>query len=399
MNSNLPNDSAQVASQKIFAARWIVPVVSEPIQGGWIRIHGNRIVEIQQGKPPKPAIDLGDVAILPGLVNSHTHLEFSDCPQPIGAPGVPLATWIGQVIGARSATTAQSKQAAIANGLQQSVAVGVRLIGEITTPPCDYPESEIDIVGFAEVVGLSESRWRDRLQAATDHNERFTSAGWSPHAPYSTSRQAIEACVKRSAAIGRPLAMHVAESPAERELLCGGTGPFADSLRSIGVWQDGVFPWGDDPIVGLIKTLSDAPQVLLVHCNDLRKSEIDAVAMHSNLTVVYCPRTHAFFGYDRHPVAEMLRAGIPIAIGTDSRASNPDLNLWSEVQYLLNNRMDISPHDVLKMATFHGANGLGRPDKGRLAVDAKPGLGIVETNADTIDALFRDMAGNAYRPK
>ncbi|QDT13711.1 Aminodeoxyfutalosine deaminase [Planctomycetes bacterium K23_9] len=373
-------------------------MISEPIQGGWVRLQGNRVVEIAAGKPPECATDLGDVAILPGLVNAHTHLEFSDCAQPIGQPGVPLAQWIGQVIAARSATTTQARQQAIQAGLAESVAAGVCLMGDIATPPIRYDGDTIDLVSFAEVVGLGESRWRERLQSATDYNKSFEKAAWSPHAPYSTSTAAIDACVQRAKTSGRPLSMHVAESPAERELLCSGTGPFATALRSIGVWQDDLFPWPGDPLVDLIDQLAESPHALLIHGNDLRSKEISAIAQHANLTVVYCPRTHAFFGYDRHPVADMIRAGIPVALGTDSRASNPDLNLWSEVQFLLQHRMDIDPGAVIGMATVAGANALGRRDVGRLVVGGSASLGVVTTEAADRQALYRDLAQHAYRP-
>ncbi len=388
MDSTLPDAPSQV-----FAARWIIPVIGQPIEDGWIRVSGKRIVEIGRGKSGAITTDLGDVAILPGLVNAHTHLEFSDCDSPIGQPGVPLAQWIGQVITARSDSTADSKQTAIRAGLLESRKAGVCLIGDIATPPTGYDVESVDIVSFAEVVGLSEDRWRERLQAATDYDQFF-----SPHAPYSTSRHAIDACVKRSSARGKRLAMHVAESPEERELLCRGTGPFADALRHIGAWQDDLFPWPDEPILGLIERLSTAPGALLIHCNDLRASEIALVAKHPNMTVVYCPRTHAFFGYDRHPVAEMLRAGIPVALGTDSRASNPDLNLWAEVQFLLQNRMDIDPADVIEMATIHGANALGRSDLGQINAGSTAHLGLVETDAPNLQQLYRDLAQNEYRP-
>ncbi len=123
-------------------------------------------------------------------------------------------------------------------------------------------------------------------------------------------------------------------------------------LRSLGVWRDDLFPWGDDPFGLLIDRLSNAPRVLLVHGNDLNDAEIHCLQNHPNITVVYCPRTHDFFEYDKHPVDRMLAAGIPVALGTDSRASNPDLNLWREVQFLLQHRSDLAPDEVIRMATL-----------------------------------------------
>ncbi len=348
---------------------------------------------------PAPGRDLGDVALLPGLVNAHTHLEFSDCPRPIGHRGMPLEQWIRHVIQTRAGTTAESKQNAVAAGFRESQDAGVQLIGEITTTPCEYPSNgdSPELVTFAEVLGLSSSRAEERLDSAMTHNETYANAGWSPHAPYSTSFGIVERCVMLARQYGRPVAMHVAESPAERELLRSGSGPFAETLRELGVWQDRLFPWCDDPYGQLIECLSHAPQALLVHANDLRESEIARLAEHRRMSVVYCPRTHDYFGYPPHPVRLMLDAGLRVALGTDSRASNPDLMLWKEVQFLLNRRADLDPATVIKMATLNGADALGRADLGRIEVAAQPSFGYVETEAQSLTQLYADFAGRTFR--
>ena len=197
------------------------------------------------------------------------------------------------------------------------------------------------------------------MAAAREHNRRDASGGWSPHAPYSTTRGMIETCVGEAIRTRKPIAMHVGESEAERELLTSGEGPFADSLRALGVWRSGLFPWGDTPYEWLIDCLGKAPIGLVVHANHLNDTEIERLSSYPHLSVVYCPRTHAFFRHPRHPVAEMLRRGVNVAIGTDSRASNPDLSVWGEVQYLLSHRGDLDPTTVLEMATLRGARSLG----------------------------------------
>lgn len=378
----------------MFSARWILPVSSPPINGGWVRLRGNEIIELGQGRAPVDANDLGDVAILPGLVNAHTHLEFSDCTEPIGESGVVLNDWIGQVIHARGATTAESKRAAIDMGLRESVNAGVRLIGEITTTPCEYPDAAVDLIAFAEVLGLSKERSEERFAAALAHNSHNTNGGWSPHAPYSTSREMIGDCIAEACCQNRMVAMHVAESPGERELLESGTGPFAETLRAIGVWQQDLFPWGSDPTGQLLQQLSKAPRALVVHGNDLLADEIGVMADQPQMTVVYCPRTHAFFQHRPHPVLAMHDAGVRVALGTDSRASNPDLCIWGEVQHLLNHRQDIEPNQVVAMATLHGADAFGRRDLGRLEVGCQPGLVSVATNAADQPGLYRDLASS-----
>ncbi len=368
---------------RCLAARWVIPISQPPIHGGWVQIDGDKIVDVGADKPPSSVQDLGDVALLPKLINAHTHLEFSDCDAPIGEPGILLSDWIGAVVTARDKKTAAQKASAIQRGMRESRQAGVTLIGEITTPPCELP--------------IEGPQVCERVAAAARHLARYPDAGISPHAPYSTSRPTIQGSVDLAIRRRRAVAMHVAESPAERELLAAGSGDFATALQDLGVWESGLFPWPGDPIVDLIEQLSAAPRALIIHGNDLTGKEIDRLARHPQMTVVYCPRTHAFVGYDRHPVDRLLAGGVRIALGTDSRASNPDLSIWREVQYLLRHRTDLDPDAVLAMATISGADALGKPEWGQIACGATAAFGVVQTAAKSTDQLYTDLAENDYR--
>lgn len=385
---------------QIVSARWIVPVTSQPILGGWLEIADGQVVALGSGPPPGAALDLGDVAVLPGLVNAHTHLEFSDCSDMVGSPGISLPDWIGEVVSTRRATDARSRCNAIERGIAECARTGTCLVGEITTPPCIYPSEThgLELISFAEILGLSAERGRERLEAAEAHLEFSASSGVSPHAPYSTSRETLDTCIRLAGKDRRPLAMHVAESPYERELLEAGTGPFADALKAMKVWREDLFPWPTNPFLWLIEKLAQAPKTLLIHANDLNEEEIEKLAEYPQMTVVYCPRTHHFFQYDPHPVATMLSRGVRVALGTDSRASNPDLNLWSEAQFLWQHRVDLDPHAILSMATWFGAEALGRREVGCIRPGSLAKLGCVRSSATTEEALFRDFANHDYAP-
>ncbi|MCA9138355.1 MAG: amidohydrolase family protein [Planctomycetales bacterium] len=378
-----------------------------PIKHGYLRAAGRQIVQVgsvkDDGVDFAAAVDLGDVALLPRLVNSHTHLEFSDCDQPIGHPGISLADWIGQVIRQRGKATEQQRRENVEKGRAESSACGVALVGDIATTPSVYPIQHLTrVVSFAEVLGLSAERSAERMAAAEAHHaslqgNEHVQFGISPHAPYSTPPDLIRRCVQLANRSGATLSMHVAESGAERMLLENGRGAFAESLRAGGLWRDGIFPWpGGHPLLDLIDTLAAAPRVLLVHGNDLRTEEIDRIARHRRISVVYCPRTHHFFGYPDHPVQSLLEAGIRVVLGTDSRASNPDLNLWKEVQFLLNHRTDLDPYAILKMATVAGADALlgagseiGTITAGSTRIDD---LVSLETDGKTLDQVWHDFA-------
>ncbi|QEG01222.1 Aminodeoxyfutalosine deaminase [Stieleria maiorica] len=406
----MTNDDGDVVKrlgpETIYVAAWIFPISRPPINGGYLRVIGDQIVEIGSVRDPgfrrQDVIDLGEVAVLPRMVNAHTHLEFSDCQSPIGQPGIALAEWIGKVIAARGVATEDQRNARIRDGIAESAGSGVGLIGDIATTPSQYPsDTDTTIVSFAEVLGLSDIRAAERLESAEKHAASLplnpsVKFAVSPHAAYSTPPELVRRCVELAVQTGATLAMHVAESPDERELLRFGSGRFADALRGAGLWPEGVFPWkGHQPVWDLIDAIARAPRALLIHGNDLQDDEIERIACHPQLSVVYCPRTHDFFGYDAHPVQTLLGAGVRVALGTDSRASNPDLSVWKEVQFLLNQRPDLDPHAVLEMATLAGADALlgagsrsGRIEAGKTRI---PSLVSIPTTAKRLDQVWRDV--------
>lgn len=386
------------STTEVLRARWIVPVTSPPIRDGWVRIRANRVVEIGTGEGCGDYVNLGDVALLPRLVNAHTHLEFSSLTTPLGTSGISLPKWIELVLRLRESSIA--RESSICTGVTELIATGTSLAGEITSLPSSYPAlpPELTLACFAETLGLSSARASERYDAAMSYLRIDPWCGLSPHAPYSTRWETITACVSASESTGRSLAMHVAESPEERQLLTDGTGEFTTALQTLGVWQEGLFPWSSRPYEQLITVLSRASRVLLVHGNHLSLEELQLVARHPHCSVVYCPRTHLYFGHDLHPVRTCLDLGIRVALGTDSRASNPDLSLWREVQFLLRHRQDLTPSEILGMGTCESAEALGFPKLGRIEVTMPALLGVVDTKANNTNELFADFATGDYRP-
>ncbi|MEM9644164.1 MAG: amidohydrolase family protein [Planctomycetota bacterium] len=436
----------QILHDGVYRARWVLPIERPPMRDGWLRLKNGTVVEMGQGKCPGASTDLGPIALLPGLVNAHTHLEFSDLERPVGLAldgksELPLHRWIGEVVRQRGVQSSHEKRNAITQGLKESLRMGTRLMGEIATSPVEgkrsrlresyepsesrpsesrpsesrpsesrKEEAKLDVIPFMEVIGLSQARFSERLSAAEQQLDQHKEAGVSPHAPYSLGWDSI--CDVISLAKRRELgvAMHVAETPEERQLLARGDGCLADALRAMGVWQDGVFPWTEfgparekpshvDVFEPLIRELGRTKRALIVHGNDLTEREIAVIAEYPQLTVVYCPRTHAYFGHPPHPIADLLAAGVRVALGTDSRASNPDLGLWGEVQHLLRHRQDVSPDVVLGAATMNGADALGRNELGRFQVDrgGDPGFLWVPTEASSTAELHESLAETTVR--
>lgn len=349
--------------QTSLRARWIVPVDSPPLENGVVTIVGERITGLGTSAPAGTT-DLGDVVLVPGLVNAHTHGEFSDCDKPLGSPNMPLPEWIRQVIGTRHRAD-REPPAAIQRGMAESLRHGVTTIGEIATCPvaCYADFAGSHLVLFEEVIGFSAARVESvygdleaRVTAAASSN---CAVGVSPHAPYTVHPQLLERLVALARERRLPLAMHIAESREELELLRDGTGPFQELLDSRGMWDARAIPGGSRPL-DYLRRLSEAPRALVIHGNFLDAEEISFLAeRRESMSLVFCPRTHAYFGHEPYPLATMLTAGVRVVLGTDSRASNPDLNVLADARYVARHHTEVSPAAVLEMCTLAAASALG----------------------------------------
>ncbi|MEZ6092281.1 MAG: amidohydrolase family protein [Pirellulaceae bacterium] len=407
--------------QKLYRARWIVPVCSPIVHNGVVRIADTRVISIEPFVGQSGVIDLGDVAILPALVNAHTHLEFSDLEQPIGHRGISIAAWLPEVLRQRRQLNSSQtdRLAAIERGIVESRNCGVQLLGEIATKPwsadavsaivrthqmsdsvASEPLKSIDlsIVAFCEVLGLAPQRQSELLDWTDQQlqHRKLSNVQWgiSPHSPYTVPAALLSACLDRAAKQRLPVAMHIAESLEEREFVEQGTGPLRDAFESLGLPGLDQFP-SETSIRQIIERLTKASRGLVIHGNYLTDEEIEAVAEHrERLSVVYCPRTHAHFDHRPHPVRKLLDVGIRVALGTDSRASNPDLNVWNEVRHLLRHRSDLHPEEVVSMVTMQGADALGHPQAGRLQTGSSSGLFLLRTDASS-ESQFWERLGDA----
>lgn len=353
-----------------------------------MRFGDARIAEItaSNGSPMWPAH-----ALLPRPVNLHTHWELSDCRQPLAA-GSPLAEWIPAVLKHRAETPrTDDGNTATEQGQAESVASHTSVVVDIAqaTPPT--PAKTMRQFSFLECLGLSS----DRAAEAFGRAKRFLAAhpdhGLSPHAPYSVHPDLLVDLIALGIEHGRPITMHLAESPAERDLLEQAVGPFRTMLEGFGLWDASLF--GSRTINDVIGQLLKAPRAIIAHGNDLRPDEWRRLSSNPMATVAYCPRTHAFFNYERHPVAEMLADGVNVGLGTDSRASNPDLLVWNEVLFLRNARPDLSPQTLIEMATINGAKAVGLDHHyGAIAVGYDANLLVVPLAkpdaTDPYEALF-----------
>ncbi len=392
---------AQDASSRSLRARWVFPVTGPPIRGAAVTISQGRIVAVGSPPPDVPIEDLGHVAIMPGMVNAHTHLEFSDLAAPIGRPGMGLVEWLGRVVRHRANAPVLGRWC-VEQGLRESIRHGVTTVGEIAQPSGShdaYLASPCDGTIFLELIAPRVERVEAALEMAEKHVNKIGNwqPGLSPHAPYTVHPELLDRVVALSAEREIPLAMHLAESREEIELLRDGRGPFRELLESRGVWDPTARPPGARPLDEL-RVLSRAHRALVVHGNYLDDEEIEFLArQRPRMAVVYCPRTHAWFGHARYPLEKLMAAGAIVALGTDSRASSPDLSLLAEMRHVARAFPALDRATILELGTLGGARALGFDSQiGTLEPGKRANLAVVALPEDAAadpHELLLDAAG------
>jgi aminodeoxyfutalosine deaminase len=382
------------------SADWILPIATPPIQNGWIVIRNGTIEFVGSQLPTlfqsACRYQLPGYAILPGLINAHCHLEFSDLSQPIPA-GKSFSAWISGLLAYRRLQShgrqnpdadevANLRRSAWEAGIRESYCAGVRWVVDMTTKPWDrtwvdatvkqmlhemrpayVPNAAFVMQPCMEILDVSESRLQETMafaeeQLVAPEAEFVGKAGFSPHAPYTTSLSTTKNCVEQSIANSRLMSMHLAESADEIEWLENHSGGFAELLGPI--LGEGYFEKLGQ-ISDHLETLATAPRSIIAHGNFLSDSDLQVLASRSQtMAIAHCPRTHRHFGHwhgecQQYPLAERLSLGVRHLLGTDSRASNPDLNLWSEAQQIREMHPSVPSEWILKMVTYNAASFLG----------------------------------------
>ncbi len=335
-----------------YVARWIVPIDAPPIAGGSITIAGGKIVSVGSYVGGERVVDLGDVAVLPGFVNAHTHLDLSGARGQCEISG-DFTQWLRRVITFRMGRSPEQVQTDIAAGIAECTRFGTTCIGDISAGGSSWDllqATPCRSVVFHEVLGLTTERAAANLSVLDANLARHAKsdrslAGVSPHASYSVRASLFAELEKR----GLPTAIHLGETRDELELLRSRTGPFVQFLSDVGVWD----PAG--LVSGVEEVVRRFPSGIFVHCNYL-----DADTEFSpGQTVVVCPRTHQAFGHAKHPFAGWLERGVRVALGTDSLASNPDLDILAEARTLHARYGEVAPAEILRMITQSGADAFG----------------------------------------
>ncbi len=356
-------------------ARWIHTMTGKPLENRFINVIENRIDSITAKPTQDEVYDFGDdCRILPGTVNMHTHLELSQLTEPLAVPvdragcrG--MAGWISRLMEFRRGPDYHASSGIWAALLRAEVLSETNALVDIV-PPGLIPETTPlpafpAWYRFTELIAWTESKAAELLevQRFQPSNIRY---GVSPHAPQTICPALLEGAVR----LGVPVAMHLAESREEIEFLATGRGPLFDLMRRADPdYNAKRVILGSRPM-DYLERLAAAPRALVIHGNYLDDEELEFLAAHrETMAVVFCPRSHAYFGHEKYPLKKMLDWDVNVLLGTDSLASVPDLSVAAEMRFVLEHYPEIAPETVFRMGTILGAEFLDRPDFGTLQPD------------------------------
>ena len=341
-----------------FTARHVFPVSGPPLPRGTVTVEGDRITAVRPHGERTADTDFGNAALIPGLVNAHTHLDLSAARGAVPPTTADTFTdWLRAVVAFRRQSTTPTPDAVRA-GLAESLRYGTTLLGDISTDGTSFDilaDAPVRAVVFHEVIGLRPERFaatqgacRAWLAGELQSLTLLARRGVSPHAPYTTQFAGFRGWGDVM------LAGHVAELPGEADFLRTHAGPLRDFLESLGAWADVELA----PSVAAVVEALSRTRSLVVHGNYLTVAE-HAKHFTPSMMLVVCPRTHAAFGHPRHPWPAFAAAGVRVAVGTDSLASNPDLDVLAEIRLLHRTNPDVPGAQLLCMATLDGAEALG----------------------------------------
>jgi len=350
------------------SADWILPITDAPIGRGAVTLDQGRIVSVGV-RDGSEDLALGRVAVLPGLVNAHTHLELSYLHRRI-PPAPDFLEWVRPMLAAR-AERAGSDESAILGAARAAIRsardTGTSLIGDVTNTLAAVPllrEANMPACVFHELLGFSGRNAEEQVAAARTAIDAVGSddairLSLAPHAPYSVA-PTLFAAIRRDLDEHAPMVstVHLGESPEEVEFLRKGTGPWRALLEQLGVWNA---DW-QAPHCSPVDYLADmgflTGAVLAVHGVQLEGSDLDRLQT-LGVTLVSCPRSNRYVGVGSPPLEAFYAMDVDVAFGTDSLASVDDLNMFSELAEARRIAPKVPARALLRSATLTGATALG----------------------------------------
>lgn len=379
------NPRGQLSSQSlILRARAVLPISAPPIENGAVVTHGDRIVAADRwGRIPRELtstnaatlLDLGDVVLLPGLINAHCHLDYTDMAGLWPSPKK-FTDWIPWMLAAKAEWSYSNYARSWLNGAKMLLQSGTTSVADIEAAPELLPDvwdsTPLRVFSYLEMTSVRSKRdpaeiLDEALRKIGSLEHHRCAAALSPHAPYSTSPELLRLCARAAREKNLRTAVHVAESQQEFEMFTHARGEMFDWLKKNG--RDNSDCGLGTPLEHLDRAGLASGNFMAIHANYLDDGDFKLLPKRG-VSVVHCPRSHHYFQHKTFPLEKLLAANVNICLGTDSLATvakngkdSLELNLFSEMQAFSRSNPGCAPETILKMATVNGARALGLAGK------------------------------------
>jgi cytosine/adenosine deaminase-related metal-dependent hydrolase len=363
-----------------YRCRTLVTMNGTPIDNGVFVVEGSRFV--QTGRAPEilrnyagEIVDLGEVVVMPGLINAHCHLDYTLMRGAI-LPAKSFSRWVKRINALKRSLTDSDYLHAIQLGFEELHQNGVTTVLNIVSTPQIFPmlpPPRIRTWYFLELIDLRPRPWIEEHVFGSwlffsGNGDRLGGLGLSPHAPYTASSKMYELALECSRTMNLLVTTHVAESSEEYAMFAESSGELYEFLKQLGR------PMTDcgstSPLRHLIENGLINAECIVAHLNEVDERDLELLSETEwrNLQIVHCPKSHRFLHQKRFPLEALMARGLNISIGTDSLASNDSLNLFSEMRTAKKNYPTLSALDLLEMVTIRPARALKlQHELGRIA--------------------------------
>jgi aminodeoxyfutalosine deaminase len=378
-------------------APFVVPVSSPVIENGAVLCCDNKIIAVDKFSNLKGehvrVVDHQEHVLIPALVNAHCHLELS-CLSQLAKDRKTISSYVDWIKQLTSLCQKPRKEDDI---LRQGVEAlkllensGCCLIADIGNTSIGKSiadkSKKAEVLFFYEVLGLAEKSIAENLSSTLNNKDLITA-----HAPHSTNPETIKQLKERADLLGHIFSIHLAESREELQLLADSSGPFREFIEERGGWDNSFKAPECGPVEYLEKLGVLDQKTLAVHLVQVTDKEIEILAERCVKTCI-CPGSNKFLGTGKSPVQKFLKAGILPAIGTDSLASNPELNIWNEMSIMAYQNPEVDREIIFKMATLGGAEALHSENKyGSLSQGKTDKFLAVEISKPRVKTIFEQL--------
>ncbi len=365
----------------IVRARTVVTMDGAPIENGAVAISGNRIIDLGsfdevERRNSGEIVDLGEQALLPGLINAHCHLDYT-CLRGKIPPQKSFADWIRAINAEKAKLSGADYLSSITEGFAEAKQFGTTTVANLTAFPelISQIHSPIRTWWFAELIDVrSPEQANEIVDLAIEALKPAENWGLAPHALFTASADLYRCCEEIARRENVLLTTHLAESREETSMFQEASGPLYEFMKSIGR------PMSDcgrmTPLAAFIGVDRALPtEWIVAHLNELAESDFDLLeTAERKFHVAHSPRSHDYFAHNRFPFERLRALKFNVCLATDSLASNESLSLFAEMRAFQRNEPGLSPDKIFEMVTVNPALALDQSRHGGTLGRIRPGF-------------------------